>query len=105
MLEGKVPVLQLDEHVCYRLFLIWFPDIFQREQVHSPNHHQGGLCCQLLFYQNTSPVELLSLHRFHNFLRGIVEIIRSDHVQAALIDDLFTSFDIRALETDDKRHV
>src|SRR6476646_8103474 len=44
-------------------------------------------------------------HGFHDFLRGIVEIVGRQHVEAAFADDLLAGIDIGPLQPHYQRHL
>src|ERR1700731_678199 len=52
-----------------------------------------------------SDIDLSSLDGLDDFLRGIVEIIRRQHVEAGFADDLLAGIDIGAFETHHQRHL
>src|SRR5262245_8744171 len=47
---------------------------------------------------------LASLDGLHDLLRGVVEIVRRQHVEAGFTDDLLAELDIGAFEADHQRH-
>src|SRR4029450_5517030 len=46
-----------------------------------------------------------ALHRGHDFLGGVVEIVGRDHIQPAFAKYLLAEFDIGAFEAHDQRHL
>src|ERR1700731_3058544 len=52
-----------------------------------------------------SGIDLSSLYRLDDFLRGIVEIVGRQHVETAFPDDLLAGIDIGAFEPHHQRHL
>src|SRR5882757_25099 len=52
----------------------------------------------------SSAMGLASLDRLDDLLRGVVQIVRGQHVEAAFPDDLLAGIDIGAFETHHQRH-
>src|SRR6202035_733189 len=52
----------------------------------------------------SSAIGLASLYGLHDFLRGIVEIVRRQHVEATFPDDLLAGIDIGACQPHHQRH-
>src|ERR1700712_903741 len=52
----------------------------------------------------SSAIGLASLHGLDDLLRGVVEIVRRQHVETGLADDLLAGVDIGAFEPHDQRH-
>src|SRR5215470_5564820 len=53
----------------------------------------------------SSAMALAPFHGFHDLLRGVVEIVRRQHVQSRFTDDLLALFDIGAFEAHHQRHL
>src|SRR6202041_2503110 len=52
-----------------------------------------------------SDIDLSSLDGLDDLLRGVVEIVGRQHIEAAFADDLLAGFDIGAFETHHQRHL
>src|ERR1700678_1923656 len=87
------------------------PPAVQREgytissPVHSPANTASLRCSSSgVGAARWSGIDLSPLHGLDDLLRGIVEMVGRQHVEAALADDLLAGCDIGALEPHHQRH-
>src|ERR1700689_138365 len=75
--------------------------------LHSPANTASLRCSSSGFgaARRSSGMALASLHGLDDFLRGVVEIVGGQHVEAAFPDDLLAGLDIGALEPHYQRHL
>src|ERR1700689_3653471 len=74
--------------------------------LHSPANTASLRCSSSGFgaARRSSGIALASLHGLDDFLRGIVEIVGGQHVEAAFPDDFLPALDFGALEPHHQRH-
>src|SRR3978361_2360328 len=52
----------------------------------------------------SSAIGLAALHGLDDFLRGVVEIVRGQHVEAGFANNLLAGVDVGAFDSHDERH-
>src|SRR3990170_9004881 len=88
------------------------PPVVQRDgnTVSSPLHspaNAASLPCSSsgVGAARRSAIGLAPLHGLDDFLRGVVEIVGRQHVEATFTDDLLAGIDVGAFETHYQRHL